>query len=311
MTSTLHKSVLLKESLDALDLHTGGVFVDATLGGGGHSAEVIARFGKEMKIVAIDLDQAAIDAAMKRLESGNVQYYCGSFRNIDLALAGQKANGELFDLGWNADQFEAAERGFSFQKDGPLKMMFSQTETPGPKIGVGASAVANALPRFTARDIVNSWEEQNIADVIYAYGEERYSRRIARAICEARTQKPIETTFELVNIIGRAVPFFYKKGKTHFATRTFQALRIAVNDELSALKEGLWKGFDSLAPGGRMAVISFHSLEDRIVKRYFKEKADQGEGELVTKKPIVPSDEEIQENRRSRSAKLRVLQKKS
>ena len=162
MTPTLHKSVLLKESLDSLELRAGGVFVDATLGGGGHSAEVIARFGKEVKIVAIDLDQAAIDLAMKRLEAGNIQYYCGSFRNIDLALAGQKADGELFDLGWNADKFEAAERGFSFQKDGPLKMMFSQTETPAPAVGVKASVVK--FPRFTARDIVNSWEEQNIAD---------------------------------------------------------------------------------------------------------------------------------------------------
>ncbi len=295
MTTTTHRSVLLKESIDSLALRAGATFVDATLGGGGHSSEVIARFGDTVKIVAIDLDQSAIDRAMSRLEKGSVRFYCGSFRNIDQALAGEKADAELFDLGWNADQFEASGRGFSFQKDEPLKMTFSLADI--------------SAMRFTARDIVNSWEEQNIADIIFAYGEERYSRRIARCIVEARQQKPIETTFELVNIIGRAVPFFYKKGKIHFATRTFQALRIAVNDELSALKEGLWKGFDSLAPGGRMAVISFHSLEDRIVKRYFKEKAEQGEAEVMTKKPIVPSAEEQQENRRSRSAKLRVLKK--
>ena len=296
MTQTLHKTVLLKESIDMLDVKAGGVFVDMTLGGGGHSEEVVNRFTKEVKVIALDLDQAAIDRSMARLEKGDVTFHCASFRNLDQVLGAQKVNAELFDLGWSADQFEASGRGFSFQKDEPLVMTFSQTP----------HAAA-----FTARDIVNSWEEQNIADIIYAYGEERYSRRIARNIVEARATAPIETTGQLVEIISRSVPFFYKKGKIHFATRTFQAMRIAVNDELGALKEALWKGFDALAPGGRMGVISFHSLEDRIVKRYFKEKSDQQLAELLTKKPIVPSDQEQQENRRSRSAKLRVLRKNS
>ena len=157
---------------------------------------------------------------------------------------------------------------------------------------------------------MNNWEEENIADVIYGYGEEKYSRRIARAIVNYRKKKTIETTSELVEIISQSVPFFYRRGKIHPATRTFQALRIAVNDELNILKKGLVNGFERLEKGGRIAVISFHSLEDRIVKNFNKEKEEKGEGKSITKKPITPSEQEISENPRSRSAKLRIIEKR-
>ena len=184
-----------------------------------------------------------------------------------------------------------------------------------PKLDSGD---ATETDRLTAYQIVNEWDEENIADIIYAYGEERYSRKIAAKIVEARAHKPIATTFELVEVIRKAVPFFYaneKVRKTHFATKTFQALRITVNDEVQALKEALQKGFAALKSGsdaksgGRMAVISFHSIEDRIVKRYFQEVRSAGRASVLTKKPIVPSEQEISENRRSRSAKLRILEK--
>jgi 16S rRNA (cytosine1402-N4)-methyltransferase len=161
----------------------------------------------------------------------------------------------------------------------------------------------------TAHDVVNDWSEETLADVIYGYGEEKYARRIARAIVEERQKKPIETSAELVKVIKSAVPIFYRFGKIHPATRTFQAIRIAVNDELRALEEGLVKGFDILQSGGRVAVISFHSLEDRIVKNFFKSKKESGEGEIINKKPIVASETEVKKNPRSRSAKLRVFQK--
>ncbi|MEK7105925.1 MAG: 16S rRNA (cytosine(1402)-N(4))-methyltransferase RsmH, partial [Patescibacteria group bacterium] len=162
---------------------------------------------------------------------------------------------------------------------------------------------------LTASEIVNNWEEKNLADVIYGYGEEKFSRRIARAIVEARGKAKIETTFDLVSIIESAVPNAYKRGKIHCATKTFQALRIAVNDELGALRDGLKHGFDGLKVGGRMAVISFHSLEDRIVKRFFKEHEKEGKVILINKKPIIPTKEEIINNKRARSAKLRILEK--
>jgi 16S rRNA (cytosine1402-N4)-methyltransferase len=163
---------------------------------------------------------------------------------------------------------------------------------------------------LTAREIVNTWEESSIADIIYGYGEETYARKIAKGIIEARAVHPIETTFDLVLAIKNATPSRYHKGRIHPATKTFQALRITVNDEIGALKEGLSKGFERLAPGGRMAIISFHSIEDRIVKHFYKEKAAEGRGLIITKKPITPSEQEVSENPRSRSAKLRIIEKK-
>ena len=179
-------------------------------------------------------------------------------------------------------------------KDEPL--LITMKENPSPE-------------DITALDVVNTWEEKNLADIIYGYGEERFARRIARGIVEARKVTEIKTTLDLVKVIERSVPDFYRRGRIHFATKTFQALRIAVNDELRALEEGLGKGFEALRTGGRMAVISFHSLEDRIVKNFYKEKAKEDKAKLINKKPVRPSIEEIKNNPRSRSAKLRILEK--
>ena len=200
----------------------------------------------------------------------------------------------MLDLGLSSDQFETSGRGFTFKNDEPLLMTFKKNPDQGD---------------LTAYQIVNTWEEENIADVIYGYGEEKYSRRIAKAIVNYREKKAIEKTSELVEIISNSVPVFYKRGRIHPATRTFQALRIAVNDELNTLKRGLERGFARLASGGRIAVISFHSLEDRIVKNFNKEKEELEQARIITKKPIVPSEDEVRENPRSRSAKLRILEK--
>lgn len=295
----MHKTVLLHESIDALDLKVGGVTVDCTLGAGGHTEEICNRFGKDVKVIGLDLDQDAIDRSEKRLEEKNcnTSFHLSNFRNFDNVLTElglEKVDGFLLDLGFSSYQIEDSGRGFSFKRDEPLSMTLKRDVTEND---------------FTAEMIVNSWSEESIANILYGYGNERFSRRIAREIVESREKMPIRTTTDLVEIIERSVPFFYKKGKTHPATKSFQALRIAVNDELGALEEFLEKGFEHLNPEGRMAVISFHSLEDRIVKNFFKKKKEEGEAEIITKKPIVPSDEELKENPRSRSAKLRTLKK--
>ncbi|OGI73027.1 16S rRNA (cytosine(1402)-N(4))-methyltransferase [Candidatus Nomurabacteria bacterium RIFCSPHIGHO2_02_FULL_41_18] len=286
----MHKTVLLNETIDGLDLKEDSVVLDATFGGGGHSAEILKRF-PEVKIIALDQD-----ASVWKSQPG-ISFHNKNFRNLDEVLkkeGKEKVDGIIFDLGLSSDQLENSGRGFSFMKDEPLFM--TMKENPRPE-------------DLTAREIVNDWDEQNLADIIYGFGEERYGRRIAGAIAQARKQKPIETTFDLVGIIKRAVPARYREGRLHFATKTFQAIRIAVNDELEALREGLKVGFESLRSGGRMAVISFHSLEDRITKRFFKDKQKAGEAILINKKPIVAKREEIKNNPRSRSAKLRIIQK--
>lgn len=291
-----HRSVLLTESIQGLSLKAGDVFVDATLGRGGHSEEVAKLFNKEVRIVGIDADLVSIEASQKRLSALNSDFTAvqGNFRNIDTILESlglKSANKILFDLGWNTNQFEEGGKGFSFQKDEPLNMSYGDN------------------PAFTASDIVNTWEEESISNVLFGYGEERYAKRIARVIVEKRKQKKIETTADLVAVVTEAVPFFYRKGKINPATKTFQALRIAVNDELGALTEGLKKSADILAPQGRIAVISFHSLEDRIIKNFFKELEGGGEWKKVNKKPLTPSREEILNNPRARSAKLRIVEK--
>lgn len=293
-----HISVLLKESIDGLALVSGDVFVDCTLGNGGHSLEVFRRFGTQVKIVGLDIDSAAIARATSRLasEGGSIAAVTTSFRNIDQALDGlgiPAADKILMDLGLSSNQLEESGRGFSFQKDEPLLMTFSE----------------NAKSGLTAEMIVNDWDAENIATVLQSYGDERHGWRIAQAIVEARSEKRIGTTAELVEIIKAAVPASYRHGKIHPATRTFQALRMTVNDELQALIEALPKAFERLNPSGRIAVISFHSGEDRIVKNFFRDSAKRGTGELVTKKPVIPTDGEIGENPRARSAKLRILKK--
>ena len=293
----IHKSVLLQEVLTDLAFEKGNVFVDGTVNGGGHSVAVVEQFGKDISIVGIDLDIDALAKAKDRLAKGNVILVNESFRNIDTVLdtTGYKqADKILFDLGLSSNQFEESGRGFTFQKDEPLSMSFKKD---------------GGVKGFTAYDIVNFWDEENIADVVYGYGEERYSRRIARAIVAQRATAPIKTTFELVEVIKSAVPNSYQHKKIHPATKTFQALRIAVNDELGSLRDGLSRGFERLRPAGRMAVISFHSTEDRIVKNFFKDRVSEKRGELIHKKPRIAGQEELAENPRSRSAKLRTIQK--
>ncbi len=310
-TESVHTTVLLHESIDGLAIRPGDIYLDGTLGAGGHAelaAKVAAVQGGSITIVGLDQDEGALARTKKRLEGLGAKLFLiqQNYRNLDQALdsiqpkgeTAMKANRIMLDLGLSSDQFETSGRGFSFQKNEPLLMTFK--ENPDQKITPGGA------PDLTARQIVNTWDEENIADIIYGYGEERYSRKIAKGIVEARAVKPIETTFDLVEIIKNSTPSRYAHGKIHPATRTFQALRITVNDEINALKEGLEKGWERLAPGGRMAVISFHSIEDRIVKHFYKSREG---ATVVTKKPLTASHQEISENPRSRSAKLRIIEK--
>lgn len=290
----LHKSVLLKEAIDGLDLKNGSVFVDATFGAGGHSMEVCRRFGDTVSIVAIDLYERTLFPAVEavRQAGGKIEAFQANFRDINRVLsdANKTPDAILFDLGWSTDEFESSGRGFSFQKDEPLIMSY----------GEGG---------FTAAEIVNGWSENDLYKIFKEYGEERNASRFAKLIVEARRRQKIMTTAELLQVLGDGLKKGKQGGRVHFATKVFQALRIAVNDELGALSETLEKSFRALRQGGRIAVISFHSLEDRIVKNYFREKARSGEGQLLTKKPIVPSRAEVVDNSRSRSAKLRIISK--
>lgn len=280
-TTAKHKPVLLKESIDGLDLEAGETFLDGTFGGGGHSREVKRRFGEKVSVVAIDQDPEVAERE-KEFEVKTL-----NFKDID--TLGEKPDAVLLDIGFSSDQLESG-RGFSFLRDEPLDMRMSKEG-------------------LTAAQILNSWEEPAIELILRGFGEERYSRRIAQAIVSKRSEKLFETTDELVKTIESVVGESYKRGKIHPATRTFQALRIAVNGELSALEEGLVKAFAILKPSGRLAVISFHSLEDRIVKNFFRSLAQDGTATLLTKKPIVASEEETRENPRARSAKLRIVEK--
>lgn len=308
----IHKTVLLQESIDGLDIHKNDVYLDGTLGSAGHALYALEKTGGDITVIGLDKDTEALERSEQRLLSyrsmanGRVNVPKiilreSSYGDMDKILdevaneiGGGNVDRIMLDLGLSSDQFETSKRGFTFKNDEPLIMSFKKNVSDGD---------------LTAGLIVNTWEEGNIADVIYGYGEEKYARRIARAIVNYRAKKTIETTAELTEIISHAVPTFYKRGRIHPSTKTFQALRIAVNDELNTLKRGLQVGFNRLNIGGRMAVISFHSLEDRIVKNFNKEKSDSGEAKIITKKPIVPSEKEISENPRSRSAKLRILEK--
>jgi 16S rRNA (cytosine1402-N4)-methyltransferase len=294
-----HKSVLLHEVIDGLEIKNGDVFVDGTLGGGGHSEEIFRKFGKKVTVVGIDLDEEALARSKERLGKlgFEIKSAQGSFRDIDAVLQSlgfEKADKILLDLGLSSNQFEESGRGFSFQKNEPLLMNFKKNLTEND---------------LTAGEILNTWDEENISAVLRGYGEERFAERIAGAIVRTRKLKPIETTFELVDIILSATPKFYHHRKIHPATKTFQALRIAVNDEIGALKDGLRKGFELLNSSGRLAVISFHSLEDRQVKQFFKKMDNDKVGKIINKKIIVPTAEEVAENPRARSAKLRILEK--
>ena len=295
-----HVTVLAQEAIDVLNLGKGSVVVDCTLGAGGHAKEILRVIGDSGTYLGIDADRTAIAAAqyLKTQNGPTVHLMHGNFRNLSDILESLELTPDaiLADLGWRMEQFDGSsgeKRGFSFREDEPLHMTFGSPED---------------YP-FTAQDIVNEWGAEDIANVLYGYGEEHYSRRIAKAIVEKRSEGEIASSLQLAEIVAGSVPAAYRRKKTHPATKTFQALRIAVNDEFDALAALLRDGFAALPSGGRMAIITFHSLEDRIVKQTFREYARDECAVLVHKKPVVPSDTELQENPRSRSAKLRTIEK--
>ena len=296
-----HITVLQKEAVGALNLKKDSVVVDCTLGSSGHAALILNELGSKGTYIGIDVDKTAIKAAshLKDLSKAKVILVEDNFRFINQILEKLQithVDAILADLGWRMEQFdgEAGEpRGFSFNREEPLAMTYGQPSNYA----------------FNAFDIINDWKEEDIANVLYAYGDEGYSRRIARKIVAEREISPICTSLELASVIERAMPKKGGKHRIHPATKTFQALRIAVNDEFDALRDLLAHGFEVLKPEGRMAIISFHSLEDKIVKETFKEFTRDCKAVLVNKKPIGPSDDELKLNKRARSAKLRVIEK--
>lgn len=294
--TTVHVPVLLQEVLTQLNLKEGEVVLDGTLGGGGHARAMAAQIGQSGTLIGLDADSVAIKRTQTALSGALCTLHTAqeNFRNFDTVLntlSIEEVDAALCDLGLSSDQLEASGRGFTFKHDEPLNM-----------------SLANSGNTLTAEEIVNEWEEESIADIIFGYGEDRAARRIAHAIVATRQTAPINTSHQLAEIVKAAVPAPVRYGKIHPATKTFQALRITVNDELGALKEFLEKFPHFTAPQARLAIITFHSLEDRIVKHTFKSWSDGGKGSATTKKPIVPTDEEIAHNPRARSAKLRVFQ---
>ncbi|MBX5435595.1 MAG: 16S rRNA (cytosine(1402)-N(4))-methyltransferase RsmH [Alicyclobacillaceae bacterium] len=306
-----HSTVLLTEAVDAVRPRDGGRYIDCTLGGGGHTRLLLERSAPSGRVLALDQDLAAIRHAGVALAAyrSRLTVVHANFRQIrDVAreTGFAPADGVLFDLGVSSPQFDEAQRGFSYRWDAPLDMRMDVTRGK------------------TAAWWVNEADESELARIFFEYGEERFARRIARAIVKHRVRAPVETTGELADIVKQAIPAAARRGGGHPARRVFQALRIAVNDELNALAEALPGAFDILAPGGRMAVITFHSLEDRMVKRAF---VDWSRGcvcppefpvcrcgrkpgaRILTRRPITPSEQEILRNHRARSAKLRVLEK--
>ena len=295
----MHRSVLLQEIIDTLNIKKGDVVVDATFGGGGHSIEFSKLLGKDGILIGFDMDSLAIEKGKHLFENCVHQTHLrvSNFKDLDRELANLGIKGAdkyLFDLGFSSIQLEEGGRGLSFQKDEPLLMTLSNVISK------------NTL---TAERIVNEWSVEQIETIIKSYGEEGFARKIAQAIVKKREEIKITTTKQLADIIYHAVPVWYRKKRIHPATKTFQAFRIAVNDEIENLKIGLGKALLHLKYGGYIAVISFHSIEDRIVKRLFREWKKEGKGEIITKKPITPQQAEVIKNPRSRSAKLRVFKK--
>lgn len=305
-----HYSVLLRESIDALNIRPDGIYVDGTLGGGGHSQEIARRLDTG-RLIAIDRDSRALARAGERLKeyADRITFVHGNFASLSAILdeLGIKlVDGMIFDLGVSSPQLDETERGFSYMSDAPLDMRMDEQSA------------------LTAREVVNTWPEERLKRILYDFGEERYAPRIAAAICTRREHAPIETTLELADIIRGAMPGAALREKQHPAKRSFQAIRIAVNGELDAISEMMEQAAGRLSPGGRLAVISFHSLEDRIVKNAIssREKGCTCPRDFpvctcgfvqtlksVTRKPITASAEELAENPRSRSAKLRVAER--
>lgn len=294
MDNTYHTSVMLTEALDALQIEEGKKYIDGTLGGGGHTKGILQRGGI---VLGIDTDEEAIRFVKERIktqelgEKNKLTLARGNFKELDQIAKRNgfgKVSGILFDLGVSSHQFDEAERGFSFQKVGPLDMRMSND------LSVKAS------------DLINGLSKKELVTLFEKLGEEYRARLFADRIVKQRKRKPIVTTTDLAELIMSVVGH---NGKIHPATKVFQALRIAVNDELHVLREALKKSVDLLLPKGQLVVISFHSLEDRIVKESFKKFEEKGLGTIVTSKPLIPDDEELRQNRRSRSAKMRVFQK--
>lgn len=305
-----HVSVLLNECLDALNIKDDGIYVDCTLGGAGHSSHILQRLSKDGLLVGIDQDTDALKAAGERLkEYENKKLVHNNFHNIDSILEEleiPKVDGILMDLGVSSYQLDEGERGFSYMKDAPLDMRMNRDR------------------EFSAYEVVNSYSMEDLWRIIRDYGEEKFAKRVAEFIVNRREEKPIETTLELVDIIKAAIPAKARREGPHPAKRTFQAIRIEVNGELEILNKAIEDGVNRLNKGGRMAIITFHSLEDRIVKLKFRELANPctcpkefpicvcGKKplvKLISRKAIEPSKEEVEENPRSRSAKLRVIER--
>jgi len=289
-----HETVLLLEAVDALAIEPTDTIVDATFGSGGHAHEVLSRLGEKGYYIGIDVDETALHHYVN--EHKNATLVQGNFRDLQNILKSQEiaeVSGILADLGWRMEQFSGNGKGFSFRHDEDLLMTLGDP----------------ADYPFTAKDIVNEWDEAVLADIIFGYGEDRFARRIAKRIIEARVETPIETSTQLADIVYAAAPAAVRRGRIHPATKTFQALRIAVNDELGALEDFISASLEVLTPGGRLSIITFHSLEDRVVKHRFREAAQAERGTVITKRPLVPSEEELEGNPRSRSAKLRVFEK--
>ena len=306
----VHKSVLLSECIEGLNIKENGIYIDGTLGGAGHSSEIIKRLSKTGKLIGIDRDTEALTAAKEKLkEYKNVIYYHGNHDNIkeilnDLKV--EKVDGILLDLGVSSYQLDEKNRGFSYLGENILDMRMDKTQG------------------LDAKFVVNNYKEEELAKIIFEYGEERFSRAIAKNICIERKNKEIATTKQLVEIIEKSIPAKFKNKDSHPAKRTFQAIRIEVNDEIKPLYQTVIDSIDCLKSGGRLCIITFHSLEDRAVKNAYNDQEGKcicppglpycacgtiKRGKNITKKPIIPTKEEMEENSRSKSAKLRIFEK--
>lgn len=306
-----HYSVLLEETVDGLNIKPDGIYVDGTLGGGGHAYEVCKRLNDKGRFIGIDQDEAAIEAAGARLSDFGERVTIVRSNYCDMKLQLQKlgidkVDGIVLDLGVSSYQLDTAERGFSYRVDAPLDMRMDRRQT------------------MTARDIVNDYSEKDLFRIIRDYGEDKFAKNIAKHIVMEREKGPIETTGQLIEIIKRAIPMKFQKTAGHPAKRTFQAIRIELNRELEVLRDSLDDMIEMLNEDGRICIITFHSLEDRIVKGIFKKNEDPctcpshfpvcvcgnvSKGKVVTRKPILPSEEELEENSRSKSAKLRIFER--
>ena len=306
-----HISVLFDETIDGLDIKPDGIYVDGTLGGGGHSYEILKRLSPKGRLIGIDQDGEALKAAGERLKEfeNQITLVRSNYCEIDKVLKElnvEKVDGILLDIGVSSYQLDNLERGFSYKSDAPLDMRMDTRQ------------------ELTAADVVNTYSENELFKIIKDYGEDKFAKNIAKHIVLARKEKPLETTKELSEVIKRAIPMKVQAKGGHPAKKTFQAIRIEVNQELTVLKESIDKMIDLLKPNGRICIITFHSLEDRIVKTKFRENENpctcppnfpvcvcgkKSKGKVITRKPIIPSEDEIEENKRAKSSKLRIFER--